>query len=408
ISETPPGHWFAIFNYVADHALTVKRIGGIGPVVNNLEWDVKGYLALGGAMHDCAISAWGVKGWYDFVRPVSAIRYMADRYAQNPSDPDAITLHPGLIEVITTATTAPGQHHEHLLGYEGRIAIKAWRGPNYIINPATDVAGVGWILAQNWWPYQRPTFVSPPFAGYVSGHSTYSRAASVVLDRFTGSPWFPGGLGEFVCPQNNFLVFEKGPSVTVKLQWASYYDASDQTSLSRIWGGIHPPADDIPGRVMGQQIGNDAVDRARMYWAGSVPALASYSTYGTGCFGASGNAVAISGVPGARAVIGSTLRVEVANLPVSTPAVIMMVGTTAIVPGTDLGMLGAPGCTLDLGIIDYHPLTPLLGHATWSLPIPNDPTWLGQSIYHQAAAADALANPFGWTTSNAGNAIVGL
>ncbi|MEO6595346.1 MAG: DUF6851 domain-containing protein, partial [Planctomycetota bacterium] len=78
-SETPPGHWFSIFNYVADHALTIKRIGGTGPVVSNLEWDVKGYLALGGAMHDCAIAAWGIKGWYDFIRPVSAIRYMADR-----------------------------------------------------------------------------------------------------------------------------------------------------------------------------------------------------------------------------------------------------------------------------------------------------------------------------------------
>ena len=28
-----------------------------------------------------------------------------------------------------------------------------------------DVAGVDWILAENWWPYQRPTFVTPPFAG---------------------------------------------------------------------------------------------------------------------------------------------------------------------------------------------------------------------------------------------------
>ena len=103
--------------------------------------------------------------------------------------------------------------------------------------------------------YQRPTFVTPPFAGYVSGHSTYSRAAAEVLTLLTGDEYFPGGVGEFKAPMNEFLVFEEGPSVDVTLQWATYRDASDQTSLSRIWGGIHPPADDIPGRKMGIEIG---------------------------------------------------------------------------------------------------------------------------------------------------------
>jgi len=49
---------------------------------------------------------------------------------------------------------------------------------NTINDPATEMAGVDWILAENWWPYQRPTFVTPPFAGFVSGHSTFSRAAA--------------------------------------------------------------------------------------------------------------------------------------------------------------------------------------------------------------------------------------
>ena len=29
-------------------------------------------MALGGAMHDSAIAAWGCKGWYDYLRPISA------------------------------------------------------------------------------------------------------------------------------------------------------------------------------------------------------------------------------------------------------------------------------------------------------------------------------------------------
>ena len=146
--------------------------------------------------------------------------------------------------------------------------MNAWKGPDYIENPATDQAGVDWILAENWWPYQRPTFVTPPFAGYVSGHSTYSRSAAEVLTLLTGDPYFPGGMGEFVAPKNEFLVFEEGPSMDVVLQWATYRDASDQCSLSRIWGGIHPPADDIPGRLMGLEIGPQAFEHAEQYFTG--------------------------------------------------------------------------------------------------------------------------------------------
>jgi hypothetical protein len=274
-SETPPGHWFVLLNEVSDHPSFTKRVGGAGAVVGDLEWCAKSYLAMAGAMHDSAIASWGVKGWYDYLRPISALRYLADlgqrSDSQQPSyHPDGINLHPGYVEVVTSATTASGQRHEHLVGQEGKITVLAWRGPRFINDPLVDVAGVDWILAENWWPYQRPTFVTPPFAGYVSGHSTYSRAAAVVMHQLTGSPYFPDGLGEFVCQQDQFLVFEDGPSVDVRLQWASYYDASDQCSLSRIWGGIHPPADDLPGRQMGQEIGAEAYLLAEQYWAGTA------------------------------------------------------------------------------------------------------------------------------------------
>ena len=278
-SETPPGHWFEIASYVFDHPLFEKRFGGEGPILDDLEWDVKAYLMLGGAMHDCAISAWGCKGAYDFIRPVSAIRAMADlgqsSDPEGPSyDPGGINLHPGLIEVVTAESSAPGKRHAALAGSIGKIAVKAWKGPNFITNPDSDVAGVGWILAENWWPYQRPSFVTPPFAGYVSGHSTFSRAASEIMTLLTGSEFFPGGVGEFFCPQNEFLVFEDGPSQDITLQWATYQDASDQTSLSRIWGGIHPPADDLPGRIMGYEVAFDAWQRATQFYTGNADCLA--------------------------------------------------------------------------------------------------------------------------------------
>ena len=270
-SETPPGHWFTILNYVNDHPDLVKKFKGEGEVIDDLEWDVKSYFILAGAMHDVAITAWGIKGYYDYIRPVSAIRAMADRgqstnQALPNYNPSGISLKPGFIELVETGDPLAGVNDENV----GKIKLFAWRGHSYINDTEVDEAGVGWILAENWWPYQRPSFVTPPFAGYVSGHSTYSRAAAEVLTLLTGDPYFPGGMGEFHAPKDEFLVFEDGPSVDLTLQWATYRDASDQCSLSRIWGGIHPPADDIRGRFIGETIGVEAFELAERYFNNQI------------------------------------------------------------------------------------------------------------------------------------------
>ncbi len=258
-SYTPPGHWFHIYNIIKTHPMYSRQWKGEGEELPELEYDVKAYLLLGGALHDAAIAAWSVKGYYDYLRPISAIRWMADRGQCSDENlpnyhPDGMPLVPGYIELVEEGDELAGEQNEHL----HKIKLYTWRGPDYIEDPETDIAGVGWILAENWWPYQQPSFVTPPFAGYVSGHSTYSRTAAEVLTLMTGSPYFPGGMSDFTFEANSFLEFENGPSQTITLQWATYNDASDQTSLSRIWGGIHPPIDDIPGRLMGAQIGPNA------------------------------------------------------------------------------------------------------------------------------------------------------
>ena len=112
-SETPPGHWFTILNTVTDHPLFHRRVGGAGPELGPLEWDVKAYFTLGGTMHDVAITAWGIKGWYDCIRPISAIRAMADRGQSSdpvgPSyHPDGIPLVPGHIEVVQAGDPLAG------------------------------------------------------------------------------------------------------------------------------------------------------------------------------------------------------------------------------------------------------------------------------------------------------------
>ena len=267
-SETPPGHWNVIANYVSDHPSMRqhKRIGGKGRIVNNLEWDVKVYLALNGAVHDAAIWAWGNKNVYDSSRPITLIRYMAGLgQSSDPSapsyHPDGLTLVPDLIEVITPETTLPGGKHANLVGYEGGIAIRAWLGVP--ADPATQVSGVGWKRGVQWITYMPKNFVTPPFPGYTSGHSTFSRSAAEVLAAITGTPFFPGGLGTFTASQNGYLTIERGPSQSIELQWATYFDAADLAGLSRRFGGIHPYYDDFPSRITGSQIGRNAWARAQ-------------------------------------------------------------------------------------------------------------------------------------------------
>ncbi len=115
---------------------------GRGRSLDDLEWDVKVYLMLGGAMHDVAIAAWGIKGWYDYIRPISAIRYHGRarpvlRSARSRRyDPDGIALRPGFdrgrhgrraARRASATSTSPRD--------VGKIAIRAWRGPDFIADP---------------------------------------------------------------------------------------------------------------------------------------------------------------------------------------------------------------------------------------------------------------------------------
>jgi hypothetical protein len=271
-SETPPGHWNVIANEVSDAAGFDHRIGGQGEPVDRLEWDTKLYLALNGAVHDAAIATWGVKGYYDSARPISQIRYMGGKgQSSDPDgpayDPEGLPLVPGLIEVITYESSVPGERHAHLASYRGQIAINAWRG--FPDDPETETSGVGWIRAEDWVPYQRSTFVTPAFAGYPSGHSTFSRAAAEVLTSFTGSAYFPGGLTSFTVPKGE-LIHEEGPTQDITIPWATYYDAADQAGISRLWMGIHVPSDDVEGRRIGATCGIEAMAKALRYFDGTA------------------------------------------------------------------------------------------------------------------------------------------
>lgn len=271
-SETPPGHWNTLANSASD-AMESFRPWGVGEPVGRLEWDVKLYFALNGAVHDAAITAWGIKRAYLTARPITLIRFKAGLGQSSdpgaPSfDPLGLPLEPGLVELITAESAAPGERHHALRWWIGQVAVRSWLGEPG--NRKDEVGGVGWIRAVDWIPYQRRTFVTPAFPGLVSGHSTFSRAAARVLADFTGSAYFPGGLGEYRARAREYLVFEDGPSVDITLQWASYFDAADQSGQSRIWGGIHIWPDDYQGRQLGEQVGTDAAAFARTWIEGTA------------------------------------------------------------------------------------------------------------------------------------------
>jgi hypothetical protein len=254
-SETPPGHWNTVANDTSDAPGLELRLGGRGPKLDRLEWDVKLYFALNGAVHDAAVAAWGAKGHYDSARPISMIRYMGGKgQSTDPRrpayHPDGLPLEPGLVELAGR-----------------KVVVRSWLGaPD---DPERESRGVGWVPATNWIPYQLPTFVTPAFAGYVSGHSTFSRAAAEVLTEFTGTPYFPGGLLEWTVKKGD-LRNEAGPTRDITLQWATYYDAADAAGISRLYGGIHISADDFAGRRLGAQCGKEAWALAQRYFAGTA------------------------------------------------------------------------------------------------------------------------------------------
>ncbi|MER7368331.1 vanadium-dependent haloperoxidase, partial [Nonomuraea wenchangensis] len=178
---------------------------------HGLDQDVKLFFALANAGLDAGIAAWEVKRDHDSGRPITAIR---DQYR--------------------------GQR------------IPTWGG--------RSVDGELWV------PYQPATFPTPPFAEYVSGHSTFSAAAAEVLRRFTGSDVFGG---QAVVAAGSSKV-EPGvtPARDVTLRWRTYSEAAEQAGLSRRYGGIHFRAGDQEGRALGRAVGDAAWKRAAAYWTG--------------------------------------------------------------------------------------------------------------------------------------------
>lgn len=295
-SETPPGHWNTLANY------TIEQIGKLNgefkwkgqKALDREEYELRTYLTLNGALHDAAVVAWGIKGHYEGNRPISVLRKLADMAEKDPVFAKELIQYGKDVGLKLNLVTYEAEDFSPWGDASGDNAIRtklvayAWRGHPFLgqdVDGGTPdrrdfsfryrdetskkeaeyydwdkgANGVGWILLDNWMPYQQQNFVTPPFPGFVSGHSTFSRAAAEVLTYTTGSEFFPGGLGIYKAPH---LEFESNFDSEMEFQWATFYDASDQSGISRLYGGIHASYDDLPARKIGSQIGKEAAKTA--------------------------------------------------------------------------------------------------------------------------------------------------
>ncbi len=204
---------------------------------HDLDQDVKLFFTIGNVALDAFIAAWETKRYYDSSRPWTLVRYY----------------------------------------YKGKT-IKGWAGPGL---------GVTDLPAEEWHPYSPSTFITPPFPGYVSGHSCVSGACAEALKLFTGSDncgfserRHAGELTEegFTCLEMQRLdgrplaeiMGDEHASCEVLLPMPTFTSAADMAGISRVMGGYHIQADNIVGLEMGREIANSIWPKIEAYFDGTA------------------------------------------------------------------------------------------------------------------------------------------
>lgn len=203
-SELPPGHWALFTGYVVDR----DKLG--------LGDSVKIFFAVANAILDASIATWEAKRFYDYARPITAIRHL----------------------------------------FRGKW-VRAWGGPGQ---------GTVTLRGEAWRPFQTATFPTPPFAEFTSGHSAFSMAAAEVLKRFTNSDRFG-----YHYVQTQPLAADPTEDVAgIALRWATFTEAASEAGESRLYGGIHFYEGNVAGLDLGRKVGQKAFLKAERHWLGTI------------------------------------------------------------------------------------------------------------------------------------------
>jgi hypothetical protein len=200
---------------------------------HGLDQDVKIFFAVGNVAMDAFIAAWDAKRIYDGPRPWSLVRHY----------------------------------------YAGKF-VAGWAGPGQ---------GVRDMPAEQWHPYSPAVFRTPPFPGYVSGHSTVSAACAKMLELFTGSDHFgelelrkAGSLTEpdFACEimqaVNGKIHTDGKMTCDVSLKLPTFSATAEMAGISRVMGGYHVQVDNVEGLKLGRRIANYVWPKTRAYFDGTA------------------------------------------------------------------------------------------------------------------------------------------
>ena len=94
-----------------------------------------------------------------------------------------------------------------------------------------------------------PNMASPAFPSYTSGHSTFSSAASRILERFFGTD------------DLEFTTTSDGLPGAVR-SFKKLSDAREEIGMSRVWGGIHTMSDNLAGQEAGLKLADFVFETA--------------------------------------------------------------------------------------------------------------------------------------------------
>lgn len=158
------------------------------------------------------------------------------------------------------------------------------------------------------------------------------------------------------------------------------------------WGAMSIAGGGGNPEVVGYFVGDNALDPGSIDFTAAAP----FSTSAT-----DSDPLLLSAAT--NPILGTTVNLTTSQQTPNPGVGITFVTTVALVPGVDLGIIGAPGCFAHVDInagvgnaIDSIPVNGLVVPFT----IPNVPALSGASFFCQSAWLDPAANLFGVKTSN--------
>lgn len=119
--------------------------------------------------------------------------------------------------------------------------------------------------AEEWHPYSPPSFITPPFPGYTSGHATVSGVCAKSLELFTGSDTY--GFAE---RRKHCEMTEKAAGDEVTLDLPTWSATAEMAAVSRAMGGYHIPVDNDVGLQVGRAIAVWSYPKYLAYFNGTA------------------------------------------------------------------------------------------------------------------------------------------